>query len=187
MRLDSKITDIFHRGTNTALCVRNYIIQEDYIFTFILKFCADKMIIFRFSIKCACSLWILPTCFDMGLVIVLCNHVFIAFMTCFITKCHIAVLWINRMCQYSLICILCIWIYIYMCCTVCVLMTICISLDRWNVKINYNYNRMWLYGLTCVCICVCIYVCVCIFKFLWRLFTLYGIGAYQTKFKIGTK
>jgi len=45
-------------------------------------------------------------------------------------------------------------------------------------------------------ICVCIYeymyvfmyvcVCVCVFKFLWRVFTLYGLGACQTKFKIGT-
>jgi len=45
--------------------------------------------------------------------------------------------------------------------------------------------------MICVCIYeymyVCIYVCVCIFKFLWRLFTLYGLGAFQTKFKIGTK
>ena len=130
------------------------------------------MIIFTFSIKCACSMWILPTCFDTELVIVLCNYVFIAFMACFLSKCHIAVLWINRMCHYSLICILCIWIYIYMCCAVCVIMTICISLDRWNVKINYNYNynRMWLYRLTCVCICVWyvyVFMKVCMYVFMY--------------------
>jgi len=67
----------------------------------------------------------------MGLVIVLFNHVFIAFMTC------------------------------------------------------SHPNAIWLsYGSI---ESVSTLLCVCIFTFLWRLFMLYGIGACQSKFKIGTK
>jgi hypothetical protein len=47
--------DILQGGTNNVLHVRNYVLREDYISTFILKFCTDETIIFRFPKKCACS------------------------------------------------------------------------------------------------------------------------------------